>query len=207
MIRTLAAAILALFISSASASATTSTAFGNSFTAPSTSWYYKLALGDDNFAKSGAVCNPALTDLAGRRLTTQVKRWSAAGKPVGDAVGLFMGINDVRLTGSLEKSKSVYRTVVGSINPAVVAAGAKLILVMIPDLGRMPLYKGTAQQATMTSRSQEWNVFVGDTAATYKALVVDLFDLLADPTLISSDKLHPNSRGQQVIANAIAAAL
>ncbi len=96
---------------------------------------------------------------------------------------------------------------VGSINPAVVAAGAKLILVKIPDLGRMPLYKGTAQQATMTSRSQEWNVFVGDTAATYKALVVDLFDLLADPTLISSDKLHPNSRGLQVIAIAIAAVL
>src|SRR5215217_2264042 len=107
-----------LFISSASASATTGAAFGDSFTAPSTSWYFKLGLGDDNFAKSGAVCNPNLTDLTGRRLATQIKKWSAAGKPVGSAVIVFMGINDVRLTGSLSGSKSAYRTALGKIRPA-----------------------------------------------------------------------------------------
>ncbi len=205
--RIFAAAVLAFFIGSASAAATTATAFGDSFTAPGTSWYYRLALGGDNFARSGAVCNPALTDLAGRRLATQLKNWSAAGKPVGNAVVLFMGINDVRLTDNLEQSKSAYRTAVGSINPAVAAAGAKLILVAIPDVGRLPLHKGTAQEATLTSRSQAWNTFVRSTAATYNAAVVDLFDLLADPTRIGPDGLHPNARGQQVIANAIAAKL
>ncbi len=45
------------------------------------------------------------------------------------------------------------------------------------------------------------------TAATYNAAVVDLFDLLADPTRIGPDGLHPNARGQQVIANVIAAKL
>ena len=138
------AAVLALATGSASASATTATAFGDSFTAPSTTWYYKLALGDDNFAKSGAVCNSALTSLAGKRLTTQVKKWTAAGKPVGNDLILFIGINDVQLTDNLEASKSAYRTAVGTFNPAVIAAGGKLILVQIPDLGRMPLYKGTA---------------------------------------------------------------
>ncbi len=200
-------AVLAIATGSASASATTATAFGDSFTAPSTTWYYKLALGDDNFAKSGAVCNPNLTTLAGKRLSTQVKKWTAAGKPVGNDLILFIGINDVRLTDNLEQSKSAYRTAVGKIKPAVIAAAAKLILVKIPDLGRMPLYKGTAQQATMTTRSQAWNSFVGETAVLYGATVVDLFDLLADPTLIGPDKLHPNARGQKVIAGAIAAKL
>ena len=60
------AAVLAIATGNASASAATATAFGDSFTAPSTTWYYKLALGDDNFAKSGAVCNSALTSLAGK---------------------------------------------------------------------------------------------------------------------------------------------
>jgi lysophospholipase L1-like esterase len=205
--RAFAAAVLALFMSSASASATTAAAFGDSFTAPSTSWYYKLGLGDDNFAKSGAVANGALTDLAGRRLATQVKKWSSAGKPVGNAIVLFIGINDVRQTGSLFGSQSAYRSALSNFRPAAVAAVAKLIVVCIPDLGQMPLYKGTSQQATMTSRSQAWNAFVKDTAATYKAVVVDLFNLLVDPTLIGPDKLHPNARGQQVIANAIGAKL
>ena len=131
------AAVLALATGSASASATTATAFGDSFTAPSTTWYYKLALGDDN-SKSGAVCNSALTSLAGKRLTTQVKKWTAAGKPVGNDLILFIGINDVQLTDNLEASKSAYRTAVGTFNPAVIAAGGKLILVHI-RIGRMPL--------------------------------------------------------------------
>ena len=62
------AAALVLLMGSASASAATATAFGDSFTARSGNWYDKLNLGDDNFAVSGAVCNSALTDLAGRRL-------------------------------------------------------------------------------------------------------------------------------------------
>jgi lysophospholipase L1-like esterase len=37
--------------------------------------------------------------------------------------------------------------------------------------------------------------------------VVDLFSDLANPELIGPDGLHPNARGQQVIANAIAAKL
>jgi lysophospholipase L1-like esterase len=41
----------------------------------------------------------------------------------------------------------------------------------------------------------------------YGAVVVDLFNKLTDPSLIGPDGLHPNSKGQQVIANAIAAKL
>jgi len=205
--RAFVAAALALIMSSGSASAATATAFGNSFTARTGSWYDKLNLGDDNFAVSGAVCNSALTDLAGRRLATQIKKWSAAGKPVGSAVIVFMGINDVQETGNLSGSQSAYRTALGNIRPAVVAKGAKLILATIPDLGRMPLYKGTSQAATMTSRSKAWNSFIKNTAPNYGAVVVDLFNKLTDPSLIGSDGLHPNSKGQQVIANAIAAKL
>ena len=52
MLRTLLAAILALLIGSASASATTATAFGDSFTEPGTSWFYVLGLAGNNFARS-----------------------------------------------------------------------------------------------------------------------------------------------------------
>jgi lysophospholipase L1-like esterase len=201
------AAALVFLMGSASASAKTATAFGDSFTARAGSWYDKLNLGDDNFAVSGAVCNPNLTDLAGRRLATQIKKWSTAGKAVGNAVIVFIGINDVQETGNLSGSQSAYRTALGNIRPAVVAKGAKLILVTIPDLGRLPLYKGTSQAATMTSRSKAWNSFIKSTAPNYGAVVVDLFSKLTDPSLISSDGLHPNSKGQQVIANAIAAKL
>ncbi len=63
--RAFVAAALALFISSTSASAATATAFGDSFTARAGSWYGKLNLGDNNFAVSGAVCNPRKFDECG----------------------------------------------------------------------------------------------------------------------------------------------
>lgn len=202
------AAALMLAAGSASAAEKQATAFGDSFTAPSTSWYYKLELGNTNFAKSGAVANPALTDLAGRRLSTQVKKWTNAGKPVRDAAIVFIGINDCRLSDSnLEGSKTAYRSAVAKINTEVVAKGVELILVAIPNLGALPIYKGTPEQAAKTACSQAWNTFVKDTAAIYSATVVDLYNVLNDPTLIGPDKLHPNGRGQRAIANAIAAKL
>jgi lysophospholipase L1-like esterase len=205
--RTLLATTAAILLSTSSALAAEGSAFGDSFTATSTSWYYKLALGDDNFAKSGSVACGSLTDLAGRRLATQIKKWNAAGKPVGEAIVVFLGINDARKTGSFGCSQSAYRSALSNLRTAAVAAGAKLILCTIPDLGRLPVYAGTSQAAAMTSRSKAWGSFVKATAPNYGATVVDLFNLLADPQLIGPDGLHPNARGQQVIADAIAAKL
>ncbi|MDF2969706.1 MAG: GDSL-like Lipase/Acylhydrolase family [Microvirga sp.] len=205
--QTLLAATGALFLSWSSAFSTEGAAFGDSFTARSGSWYDKLNLGAGNFAVSGAVACSSLTALEGRRLAKQIRNWSAAGKPVGQAIIVFIGINDARLTGSFSCSKSSYRSALTNLRAAAVAAGSKLILCTIPDLGRMPVYAGTAKAATMTTRSKAWNSFIKNTAPDYGAVVVDLFSVLANPALISSDGLHPNSAGQQVLADAIAAKL
>jgi lysophospholipase L1-like esterase len=204
MIRTLLAAILALLIGSASASATTATAFGDSFTEPGTSWFYVLGLAGNNFARSGAVCNPKFTTLKARRLSTQVQRWKEAGKPTNDWAIVFMGINDIQAaTDTFGPSRTGYRNALDELR----AAGAKLVLVTAPDLGRMPKYVGTPEAAAMTSKTKTWNSFVKSMATTYSAGLVDLFSKLADPTLIGPDGLHPNVRGQQAIADAIAASI
>jgi lysophospholipase L1-like esterase len=204
MIRTLLAAVLALLIGSASASATTATAFGDSFTEPGTSWFYVLGLAGNNFARSGAVCNPNFTTLKARRLSTQVQRWKEAGKPTNDWAIVFMGFNDIQAaTDTFGPSRTGYRKALDQLR----AAGAKLILVTAPDLGRMPRYVGTPEAAAMTSKTKTWNSFVKSMATTYSAGLADLFSKLADPQLIGPDGLHPNVRGQQVIADAIGAAL
>jgi lysophospholipase L1-like esterase len=197
MIRTLLAAVLALLIGSASASATTPTAFGDSFTEPGTSWFYVLGLAGNNFARSGAVCNPNFTTLKARRLSTQVQRWKEAGKPTNDWAIVFMGINDIQAaTDTFGPSRTGYRKALDQLR----AAGAKLILVTAPDLG-------TPEAEAMTSKTKTWNSFVKSMATTYSAGLADLFSKLADPQLIGPDGLHPNVRGQQVIADAIGAAL
>jgi lysophospholipase L1-like esterase len=202
--RIFAAAALALLISSASASATTATAFGDSFTETGTTWYDILQLGDDNYAQAGAVCNPKFTTLQGRRLSTQLDRWAADGRPTNDWVIVFIGINDIiAATDTFGPSRTAYRNALDKLR----AAGAKLILVTEPDLGRMPKWAGTPDAATMTSKTKKWNSFVKSMATTYSAGLVDLFNKLANPTLIGPDGLHPNSQGQQVIANAIAVKL
>jgi lysophospholipase L1-like esterase len=204
MMRVLAAAVLALFISSASALATTATAFGDSATEPSTSWFYKLSLAGNNFARSGAVCNPALTELAERRLSTQIKRWTAAGRPTNDRVIVFIGINDIiQSSGTFGGSRTAYRSALDKLR----TAGAKLVLVTAPDLGRLSKWAGTPSATTMTSRTKTWNSFIKNMATTYNAGLVDLFSKLVDPALIGPDGLHPNDRGQQALAGAIGAKL
>jgi lysophospholipase L1-like esterase len=115
-----------------------------------------------------------------------------------------MGINDIQAaTDTFGPSRTGYRNALDELR----AAGAKLVLVTAPDLGRMPIYVGTPEAAAMTSKTKTWNSFVKSMATTYSAGLVDLFSKLADPTLIGPDGLHPNVRGQQAIADAIAASL
>jgi lysophospholipase L1-like esterase len=153
------------------------------------------------------VVNPALTDLAGRRLSTQVKKWSAAKKPTRDAIVILIGINDILANKSLEPSKSAFRTELGKITPAIVSSGSQLVISTVPDLGRMPAVQGAQRKANMTERSKKWNAFLKGVAEDAEAEVVDLFGALTNPKLLQKDGLHPNAAGQKVIADLIDAAL
>jgi lysophospholipase L1-like esterase len=204
MLRTLAAAVLAFFITSASAAAEDVTAFGDSFTAGSGSWFNVLDLGERNFAVSGAVCNPAFTTVSGKRLSSQIARWRAAGRPTNDWVVVFMGINDIiKATDTFGPSRTAYVAALKALR----GAGAKLILVTAPNLGKVPRYAGTSQAATMTSKTRTWNGFVRRQATAFSAGLVDLFNKLPSADLYTSDGLHPNAKGQAIIAKAIGAKL
>jgi lysophospholipase L1-like esterase len=204
MLRTLAAAVLAFLITSASAAAEDVTAFGDSFTAGSGSWFKVLDLGGRNFAVSGAVCNPAFTTVSGKRLSSQIARWRAAGRPTNDWVVVFMGINDIiKATDTFGPSRTAYVAALKELR----GAGAKLILVTAPNLGKVPRYAGTSQAATMTSKTRTWNGFVRRQATAFSAGLVDLFNKLPSADLYTSDGLHPNAKGQAIIAKAIGAKL
>jgi lysophospholipase L1-like esterase len=203
MLRILAAAALTLMIGTGPAAAASATAFGDSFTA-GRSWYGKLHLGDDNFAKGGAAANPDFANVPTNTLARQLQRWRAAGKPTNDWVIVFIGINDIEeADDTFSASRSAYTKALKELR----AAGAKLILVKAPDLGRTPKYAGTSKADDLTNKTSTWNKFVAQQAQAFNAGLVDLFSKLSSPKLYGSDGFHPNDAGQRVIANAIGAKL
>jgi lysophospholipase L1-like esterase len=220
MIRTITAPLFALFIGSASSTAfagstglvelteaqmdqvkggTSAQAFGDSFTAGH-DWFALLDLNGNNFAVSGAAASSAFANPSSNTFAKQVQRWHSAGEPGADAVIVFIGINDILgATTSFSGSRAAYTKALKELS----AADGPLVLVKAPDLGAMPDFKGTSEAAALTKKTVTWNKFVGQQANAFGAKVVDLFKKLSSPSLIGSDGLHPNSRGQQVIANAI----
>jgi lysophospholipase L1-like esterase len=178
---------------------TSAEAFGDSFTA-GRSWFGLLNLNGNNFAVSGAAANSAFAKPSSNTFAKQVQRWHGAGEPGADAVVVFIGINDIlRATTTFSGSQAAYTEALKELS----AADGPLVLVKAPDLGAMPDFKGTSEAAALTKKTVTWNKFVGQQANAFGAKVVDLFKKLSNPSLIGSDGLHPNSRGQQVIANAI----
>jgi lysophospholipase L1-like esterase len=203
MIRTLAAAVLTLAMGSSPAAADSATAFGDSFTA-GRSWYGQLHLGDDNFAKGGAAANPDFANVPTNTLARQLQRWRAAGKPTNDWVIVFIGINDIEEADeTFSASRSAYVQALKELR----AAGAKLILVKAPDLGRTPKYAGTSRADDLTDKTVIWNKFVAKQAKAFNAGLVDLFSKLSSRNLYGSDGFHPSDAGQKIIANAIGAKL
>ena len=203
MFRILAAAALTLMIGTGPAAAASATAFGDSFTA-GRSWYGKLHLGDDNFAKGGAAANPDFANVPTNTLAKQLQRWRAAGKPTNDWVIIFIGINDIE---EADETFSASRTAYVKALKELRAASAKLILVKAPDLGNTPKYAGKPEAHDLTRKTVTWNKFVAQQAQSFNAGLVDLFNKLASRSLYGSDGFHPNDAGQKVIANAIGARL
>jgi phospholipase/lecithinase/hemolysin len=158
----------------------------------------------DNFAKSGATA----ANVGTNTLLRQTKLWKNAGKPVNDYVVVFFGINDIRKFNDIAKSRSGYKSALQEFEKA----GANLVLVQVPDLGRVPEFAGTGQSAKLTSKTNTWNKFVKQRADEFDGQLVNLFNIFPgssqafDPDLFQ-DELHPNEEGQGLIAAAIGAKL
>jgi lysophospholipase L1-like esterase len=204
---TAAAALLATTAGPALAAAPGVVVFGDSFSqvprADFPNWVTQLEQAGRvrvvrNFAKSGATAATVGTNHFAR----QLRLWRAAGRPVGQRVIVFLGINDIENTGSLDAGFAGYRRGLAELR----AAGASLLLIEPLDLGKVPDYVGDADSAALTSRTLAWNRFVRGRGLP----VVRLFDVfrprLPDPRLFQ-DGVHLNQAGNAIVADAVRAKL
>lgn len=151
-----------------------------------------------NFANSGATAAKVGTNHFAR----QLRLWREAGRPVGDRVIVFLGINDIANLDGLEASYTGYKQGLNELRNA----GAKLLLIEPLDVGKLPAFVGDDDSAALTSKTVTWNNFVRGRGLP----VVRLYDVfrprLPDPSLFHDD-VHVDREGQAIIANAVRAKL
>jgi lysophospholipase L1-like esterase len=151
-----------------------------------------------NFAKSGATA----ATVGMNHFARQLRLWRAAGRPVGQRVIVFLGVNDILHTDTFDASYAGYRRGLAELR----AAGANLLLVEPLDLGETPGYAGGPASATVTAKTRTWNRFVRGRGLP----VVRLFDgfapRLPDRSLFQ-DAIHLNQRGHAIVAGAVRAKL
>jgi lysophospholipase L1-like esterase len=151
-----------------------------------------------NFATGGATAATVGTNHFARQLGL----WRAAGRPVGQRVIVFLGINDILHTATFDASFAGYRRGLAELR----AAGANLLLVEPLDLGETPGYAGGPASAAVTARTRTWNRFVRGLGLP----VVRLFDVfgprLPDGRLFLN-AIHLNRRGHAIVADAVRARL
>lgn len=203
MIGTAAMAALVAAAKPASAAAVDVVVFGDSYSrvprANFPNWVTQLQqaghIGTSrNFANSGATAAKIGTNHFAR----QLRLWREAGRPVGDRVIVFLGINDILNTDTFDASYAGYKQGLYELR----RAGGNLLLIEPLDLGKTPLFVGDEDSATVTSKTVTWNNFVRGRGLP----VVRLFDVfkprLPNASLFHDD-LHPNREGQAIIADAV----
>ena len=151
-----------------------------------------------NFAKSGATA----ATVGMNHFARQLRLWRAAGRPVGQRVIVFLGVNDIENTDALDAGFAGYRRGLAELK----AAGASLLLVEPLDLGLVPRYAGDADSAALTSRTLAWNRFVRNRGLAVVRLF-DVFQPLLPNAGLFDDDLHLNREGNAIIADAVRAKL
>jgi lysophospholipase L1-like esterase len=204
---TAAAALLATIAGPALAAAMPVVVFGDSFSEVPRdgfpNWVTQLAQAGRirvvrNFATGGATAATIGTNHFAR----QLRLWRAAGRPVGQRVIVFLGINDILHTDTFDASFAGYRRGLAELR----AAGADLLLVEPLDLGETPGYVGGPASAAVTAKTRTWNRFVRGRGLP----VVRLFDVFA-PRLpdgrLFLNAIHLNRAGHAIVAGAVRAKL
>ena len=111
---------------------------------------------------------------------------------------VFLGINDILQTDTLDASKAGLKKGIAELK----AAGASLLLIEPLDLGRVPRFFGDQDAAAVTIKTVTWYRFVRSRGLP----VVQLFELFAGRLpndKLFADDLHLNADGHKIIADAV----
>lgn len=157
-------------------------------------------------ARTAAPC--ALTNLAADGasvaviLERQLPLLAACGP---DLVSVTAGMNDIRDPAF---SAERFAAGVGVLLGELAATGARVLTCTLPDIAAiMPLPAGLVEVASM--RIRQASDVIRDQAAALGVICLDVWAMpgAADPGLFGPDRIHPNGRGHQLIADAFAALL
>jgi lysophospholipase L1-like esterase len=124
----------------------------------------------------------------------------AARKP--DLVSVTVGINDIRRRDFDELS---FKADLGQLFEALAATQATLLTCTLPDLTVIMLLSQELREV-VRERMRLASDIIREQAESYGAVCLDAWSLpgVTDPELYGPDRLHPNSRGHQLIAAACA---
>jgi lysophospholipase L1-like esterase len=151
-----------------------------------------------NFARGGATA----ATVGMNHFARQLRLWRAAGRPVGQRVIVFLGVNDILHTDTFDASFAGYDKGLAELR----AAGANLLLVESLDLGKTPGFAGDPDSAAVTRKTLAWDRFVRGRGLP----VVRLFDVfkprLPDGRLFQN-AVHLNRAGNAIVADAVRARL
>jgi lysophospholipase L1-like esterase len=125
---------------------------------------------------------------------------AAAARP--DLLSVTVGMNDIRARGFDELS---FKAGLGQLLEALAATEATVLTCTLPDITAImtlsPEMAGIARE-----RMRLASDIIREQAESYGAVCLDVWSLpgITDPDLYGPDRVHPNSRGHQLMAAAFA---
>jgi lysophospholipase L1-like esterase len=151
-----------------------------------------------NFAVDGANLAAVLGD--------QLPRLSALNGAGPDLVSVTVGMNDIRVSDFVPEQFSAG---LGRLIDALTATGATVLTCTLPDISGVvslpPEYVGIARQ-----RLSQASDIIREQSARRGARCLDIWampEVAGRPELFTADRLHPNSAGHGVLAEAFAGLL
>jgi lysophospholipase L1-like esterase len=147
----------------------------------------------------------ALTNLAadGASVTAVLGRQLPAVAPIGpDLVSVTVGMNDIRDPAFGEER---FAADLGRLLDGLTATGATVLTCTLPDIAAiMPLPAELVEVARQ--RMRRASDIIRKQAAGRGAVCLDVWAMpgAADPGLFGPDRIHPNARGHQLMADAFA---
>lgn len=122
-----------------------------------------------------------------------------------DTVVLWVGVNDFLLRTPLPRFRAELAEILIRLQPT----HARLVLLNLPDLDRLPAMHGAAVQVRRVL--PEWQRTVKEEGRRHGAQVIDLRGFSAEiavhPEYLSSDGFHPSAQGYRRLAEIIFATL
>jgi lysophospholipase L1-like esterase len=117
-----------------------------------------------------------------------------------DLVSVTVGMNDIRDPGF---GAERFAAGLGTLLDGLTGTGATVLTCTLPDIaGIMPLPAGVVEVARQ--RLRQASEVIREAAARRGVICLDVWAMpeAADPGLFGPDRIHPNARGHQVIADA-----